>query len=304
MKYITTSYLGPDMDGASCMYAYTEYLRRIGKEAFYYVEGALKREVQVVCELFDISFESILKEEADNNKYIIVDTNLYSDIPSFIKREDIVEIIDHHINIEPLEQYTNAKIHIEFVGAAATLVVEKFIQDHVEMSMESATLLYYGIISNTVNLKSSVTTKRDIEAIRWLENKGVDTYHIKEVFDSKSKITDNLREEMEVEIPCYIKNNNFIIGQLELTEAEKFLQNNTNKIEKILKEVKEEKKADYLFLNVIDIYEGHTILLVQDETTAEFLTKLLGKEIYIGNNQIENMIMRKQLLQKIQEFTK
>lgn len=43
MRKVVTSYINPDMDGISLMYAYTEYLRKKGWSADYYFEGTLKR---------------------------------------------------------------------------------------------------------------------------------------------------------------------------------------------------------------------------------------------------------------------
>lgn len=43
MHKIVTTYINPDMDGLSLMYAYTEYLRKTGNDADYYFEGILKK---------------------------------------------------------------------------------------------------------------------------------------------------------------------------------------------------------------------------------------------------------------------
>ena len=44
-----------------------------------------------------------------------------------------------------------------------------FKYNNIELSRESAILLYYGIISNTINLKSKVTTARDISILNYLK---------------------------------------------------------------------------------------------------------------------------------------
>lgn len=46
-KYVVTSYIDPDMDGISAMYAYSEYLNKCGKESCYYYEGTIKKEAQI-----------------------------------------------------------------------------------------------------------------------------------------------------------------------------------------------------------------------------------------------------------------
>ena len=39
MRKVVTTYINPDMDGISLMYAYTEFLRKKGEDAEYYFEG-------------------------------------------------------------------------------------------------------------------------------------------------------------------------------------------------------------------------------------------------------------------------
>lgn len=303
MKYVLTSYREPDMDGVSCAYGYSEYLNKMGKAAGYYLEGRPKNEVEIVCNKFKISLGSMTEGEARNKKYIIVDTNLFSDIPSFIDCKDIVEIVDHHIAYQNIQMYENATIQIEQVGAAATLVVEKYMENKIEISKEAATLLYYGIISNTINLKSNVTTTRDIKAINWLKEQNIDTTKVREIFKEKSIVT-NLRRELEMETVVHFDQDTFLVGQIEIVEVEKFLQENKDALNEIFEQVKQEKNIDYLFINAIDIYEGYSTLIVYDEKTANFLEKLMKRKIHQGNNKLESIIMRKQFFAKIEEFKK
>ena len=44
----------------------------------------------------------------------------------------------------------------------------------IPISKEAAILLYYGIISNSINLKASITDKRDGDMENWLEEHGCD----------------------------------------------------------------------------------------------------------------------------------
>ena len=44
MRKVVTTYINPDMDGISLMYAYTEFLRKKGEDAEYYFEGTMKKE--------------------------------------------------------------------------------------------------------------------------------------------------------------------------------------------------------------------------------------------------------------------
>ena len=54
MRKIVTSYIKPDIDGISSMYAYAELLRKMGYNAEYYYEGQARKEVQIVLETYGI----------------------------------------------------------------------------------------------------------------------------------------------------------------------------------------------------------------------------------------------------------
>ena len=74
MRKIVTTYINPDMDGISLMYAYTEFLRKKGENANYYFEGTMKKEAEIVLNKFNIKLENINKIENDD-KIVLVDTN-------------------------------------------------------------------------------------------------------------------------------------------------------------------------------------------------------------------------------------
>ena len=74
MRKIVTTYINPDMDEISLMYAYTELLRKKGEQANYYFEGTMKKEAEIVLDKFNIKLDNIEKIE-DNDKIVLVDTN-------------------------------------------------------------------------------------------------------------------------------------------------------------------------------------------------------------------------------------
>ena len=75
-----------------------------------------------------------------------------------------IEVVDHRA-VNEADKFQNAKIQIEMVGSAATLIAEKFLHATTSTSPESAALLYSAIISNTINFQANVTTDRDIITI-------------------------------------------------------------------------------------------------------------------------------------------
>lgn len=167
--YIITagsSYL--DIDAYACLVAMAELMRLKGIEAVahstapynYSVCPSLKKQGQVERNLPS-------KFNTDKAKYIIVDV---SD-PEFLKKsvplDRVAEVYDHHVGFE---DYWTSRIgssaHIEFIGAAATLVYREWKKAELQEKMprQTALLLVAAILDNTLNLTSSNTTKEDAEA--------------------------------------------------------------------------------------------------------------------------------------------
>ena len=304
-KRIVTSYEEPDLDGVSSMYAYSEYLNKKGIPSDYYINGNPKKEVGIVCNLFNIDFKGI-KEISENQEVVVVDTNNLEEVP-FLKPEQIVEIIDHHSKNKSSEQCKNAKIHIERLGAVATLIAERFKNDNIPISREAAILLYYGIISNSINLKASITNEKDINMANWLEEQcsDISKEKIAEIFTLKSKVEDSeLRKEMEAEIAFDYDGKKMTVAQLEIANIEKFLSQKQEKIIDILNQVKEENGIDYILINCIDILNGFNIILTIDEDTKELLEEKLGYSFENNRCKFNKLLQRKDITKAIRETIK
>ncbi|MBO5138614.1 MAG: DHH family phosphoesterase [Bacilli bacterium] len=302
MKKIVITYEHPDLDCVSSAYAYSEYLNKIGENADYYIKGNVKKDAEVVLEMFDIVLAGT-NSIYDDDSIIVVDTNSLSDV-SYVRPNNIVEIIDHHPDTGDRYLCKNAVSIIESVGAVATIIAEKFRDNNVEISREAAILLYYGIISNSVNLKANITSDRDKIIIDWLESKCSDINRllVAEIFRRKSFFDiANLRREMEVEIEFDVCSKRLVIGQLEIVDVDDFLSKYRENIENILRNVQIKKNLDYVFINMIDILNGYHVILTLDLDTEKFLFERVGyrfKEHIYRENKIVQRKDIKRLLKK------
>ena len=203
-----------------------------------------------------------------------------SEISKAIKKENIVEVIDHHNRESRLDENSNLKIQIELIGAAATLVAERFKNENIDISRESAILLYYGIISNTMNLKIKLTSQKDIEMANWLKGKvpEISDEITTEIFVKKSQIGESLRKEMEVEFKDQFMTISWSMGQLEVANVDDFLNKYESDIRKILDTVSKENNVDYISVNCMDIINGYSIIVARDEKTAKVIYDAVGFE--------------------------
>lgn len=303
MRKVVTTYINPDMDGIAIMYAYAEFLRKKGEQASYYFEGTMKKEAEIVLEMFNIKLDNIDKIE-DDDKIVLVDTNYLSEISKDIRKENIVEVIDHHNREDWLEENKDLKIQIELIGAAATLVAERYKNENIEISRESAILLYYGIISNTMNLKIKLTSKKDIEMAEWLKSKvpEINDKITTEIFVKKSQIGDSLREEMEVEFKDQFMTISWSMGQLEVANVEEFLEKYEKDIRNILKTVKEENDVDYISVNCMDVINGYSIIIAEDEKTAKIISDAIEIKFENLRAKTRELISRKEIVKVLREI--
>ncbi len=304
---IIISYSEPDLDGTSCMFAYSELLNKLGEKADYIVRDIPKQEVGIVCDIFGIELKGTkIDEIPENSEFVLVDLNGVEQIYDSVKNDEIIEIIDHHGLSRWLQSYNNLqRLQIDRVGAAATIVTERYKASGFTPSRESAILLFYGIISNTINLKSNITNKRDIEACKWLKSvcDEISEEKIKEIFIKKSVIKDeNLRSEMECGIANTFNDFKTIVGQIELANLEEFLNKKKDRMLEILKQVKKEKKINYIFINCVDILNGYTIIFTPDEESNEFVEKTYGYKFDENNEvRINKVVQRKELTKILRE---
>ena len=304
---VVISYKEPDLDGVSCMYAYSELLKKQEENADFFVWGTPRYEVKIVCDLFNIELKGISEEQmTEKNQYIATDLNGIDQMHKAVTVKNLIEIIDHHSINKLLPTYNNIeRVQIDRVGAAATIVTERYKESGFIPSRESAILLFYGIISNSINLKASITKKRDFDACNWLKSvcSEISDERIKEIFQKKSKIEKSkLRDEMECEVPMILPNFKVIVAQLEIANLEEFLKENKQEIINIMKTVKEEKSTDFVFINCVDILNGYTLIFAADEETKNYIIKAFNYEFDEKDVvKIDKVVQRKELTRVVRQ---
>lgn len=294
---LVTSYVNPDLDGVACLIAYAEFLKKEGKNAVAGIINIPHEEARYVFNRFEISSPKILKNAGAFDEVILLDGSSLNVIEDTIRPEQIIEIIDHR-PIHELDKFPNAKAQIELVGAAATLVAEKFIEKKVSISKESAILLLSAIISNTFNFKAGVTTSRDKEAARWLNTTAkLPENYWKELFQAKSDLSgDNLRERIEGDFSWkHLVGKKVGTAQLEIIGAEHVVKERESEIFPILHKIKKELNLDFMLINVVDLEKEESFLLSDEKDTQKILEKILSVT-FSGNVARKNgFIMRKEI---------
>lgn len=112
-----------------------------------------------------ISRNSLMEDVAKS--VILLDHNEYSQAVEGIETADIMEIIDHH-RLGAMATLRPIRFDMEPVGSTSTIVTRRFMESGMQPERGVAGALLSGILSDTLGLKMSTTTKLDEEAVAYL----------------------------------------------------------------------------------------------------------------------------------------
>jgi manganese-dependent inorganic pyrophosphatase len=301
---LITCYVNPDLDGVASAIAYSEYLDKTGKNTIVGIIGTPHDEVTYVLKRFNLNNPEKINNSLNFDKIILVDSSDLNGLEGKIEPEKVIEIIDHR-KINEVEKFVNAKIQIELVGAAATLIAEKYFENKIAISKESAILLYSAIISNTLNFKGGVTTEKDITIAHWLNDIiKLDKNYWQELFLAKSDLTGTkLIERMRGDLAWFVMGDKKVgIAQIEMIGAKKLIDNRINEITAELNKIKKEMDLDYVFQNTIELAEEKNYFITDDLNTQKLLEKILDVKFHTNIEQKDVLIISKQIVPLIKEY--
>ncbi|VVB75350.1 Manganese-dependent inorganic pyrophosphatase [uncultured archaeon] len=300
---LVTAYESPDLDGSACAYAYAEFLNKTGTSAVAAISGKMHKEAGFVFDKFNIpKLPNAEDFVANSNGIVLVDASELLAISNKTLPEKVIEIIDHR-RANDAAKFPNAKIQIELVGSAATLISERFYAKGVEPSKESAILLYSAIVSNTINFKNNITTNRDRKMADYLKSKiELPKNYVSEMFAFKSIINEPLEEVFDADLAkVRINGKLFAILQLEIIGVEEFAKSNMPVLEEIFGRIKKKESANYIFATLIDIEKYFNLFICFDAETKNVLENAL-KIKFIGNlSKRKGILMRKEVIPKLKE---
>ncbi|WP_041075589.1 CBS domain-containing protein [Thermotoga caldifontis] len=125
--------------------------------------------------------ESDLTDEGVES-LIIVDTasfeRLGQKVQKILNRASRIVIYDHHPDIK--EQTITGEKKIESVGATVTLLIEEIAKRNIDIDSIDATLFAIAIYEDTGSLLYTSTTLRDLEAVKFLLQRGANLSEVAE----------------------------------------------------------------------------------------------------------------------------
>jgi manganese-dependent inorganic pyrophosphatase len=300
---LITCYVSPDLDGTAGAIAYAEFLTKTGVKCEAGIIGEPHDEAKYMFKRFGFTYPKSIPNSDAYDQVIIVDASNLIGLEGKVTPEKVIEIIDHR-KVHEADKFPNAKAQIEFVGSAATLVAERFIQNNIPISKESATLLYGAVISNTLNFKGTVTTDRDIEAAKWLnKTAGLEEEFWKELFIAKSDLAgENLEKRIRGDFAWFqIGGKKIGISQIEIIGVRKLLAERLVEVLEVMNKIKDEMGLDFVFQNSIELEEGKNFFVSDDATAKTLLEKVFSIKFTGDVAERPNLVMRKQIVPLIKE---
>jgi manganese-dependent inorganic pyrophosphatase len=292
---VVTSYTEPDLDGFACSVAYAEFLNKTGTPAVVRFFGEPHVEAKYLVKKFDLKIEETTSVSLD--KVALVDASELRNLDKFIKPENVIEIIDHR-KVNDAALFKNARLQIEFVGSAATLITEKFYEKGMDVSTPAATLLYGAIVSNTLNFRANVTTDRDRRMAEWLNKKfGFTQVFIDDMFRAKSDVSGKkLTERIDADFAWFQFGEKKIgCAQLEIMDGNAVVLARHKEILGILEKLKANDRLDDIFLSLIDLGGGFNIFIAESSAMQSALSDVLNIKFDDTVAVRSGFIMRKEI---------
>ena len=250
---------------------------------------------------------TVLPEDisAETSKYIIVDVSDPDYIKDRVPLENVIEVYDHHAGFE--EYWTGrigSKAHIEFIGAAATLIYREWKRSGLfdKMTGSTARLLAAAILDNTLNLTSSNTTDEDKKAYNELSK--------------KAGIGDEWRAEYFSEVQSGVEADlkNAVLGDLKTILDSDVLPPNlaplcvwdAERIIEKLPQIREwfsERKGSWM-INIIDISRGQSCFVCDDVDVQKKTEKIFGVHYENGIAVSQTPYLRKEIIKKVNSTEK
>jgi len=230
-----------------------------------------------------------------DRKLILVDHNELSQAVQGADQVEILEVVDHHrIGLTTPQPIL---FRNEPVGSTSTIVADCFLNHHLEIPRNIAGLLLAGLISDTLNLTSPTTTKKDSEVLGILEKRAnVNAREFTEKLFASGSVLISKPGSLAITNDCkeYVEQERrFSVAQIEELGFDQFWRRKTE-VCAALQDYKEKNRYFFSALLVTDVVRQKSLLVVAG---PEHFLRLMGyPEIESGIFELKEVVSRKKQL--------
>lgn len=287
-----------DIDAYACCVAYAELLNLQGKPAIAASSAVWNESITASIRALNAPFTTDYAQQPDD-EFVLMDLSDPAHFDAFVNLDHVIEVHDHHPGFE---QYWADKLgeggNIEFIGAAATLVYEKWVKagKQNEMSKVSAELLAAAILDNTLNFGAGVTTDRDHEAYKFLaEHAGLDDAWVARYFTE-------CQDSILADSPEALRNDTkflqfdgldekLCLGQMVVWNAKDVIASELDTLSNVLGGMQPSWMA-----NVVSISEGRSYFVSDNEQVKAWAENLLSVKFDDTVAAADRLWLRKEIM--------
>lgn len=289
-----------DIDAYACCVAMAELLRLQGVNAIAYSCAPCNYSV---CKSLVKAGQMVDQLPTTLNTtdvgYIVVDVSDPHFLSDSIPVDNVIEVYDHHVGFETYwTERIGSGTHIEFIGAAATLIYREWKQANLQdkMSRSTTLLLIAAILDNTLNLTSSNTTPEDIAVFQALCRKEDVTQEWCAAYFSQVQtlVEADLKNALFNDIKT-VRNNAVLpakIAQLCVWDADRILHK--------LSDIRTffAGGSDTWMINIIDIQRRCSYFVCDDAYHQQKLEDVFEIQFQSGVAQTQPSYLRKEIIKK------
>ena len=298
----------PDTDSITSSIVYSNFLNKSGIKSKAIKLDEINNETKFVLEKFKIKIPETEEKLPKNSEVILMDHNEKKQTISNIDELKIFQIIDHH-RFDLQTDYP-VNIRAEVLGSTCSVLFKFLKEQKYKLSVEEASLLISGIISDTLFFRSPTTTEEDKNIVKELNKiakiADLESYSL-ELFNAKSNLGNvHARKLIKMDYKEYeFKGKKYGIGVIETTNPSYILERKKDMI-KELEIIKKEENLHGILVSVIDILNEENTTIVAEEHEAELLRAVFnGKEIEHNVYSLGKVISRKkEIIPKLEEHFK
>ena len=281
-KVLVFGHKSPDTDSICSTLAMANLQTKLrGEEVIPCRLGELNEETKYALKYFEVEAPKFIEKVEEGQNVILVDHNEFSQSVDGIENAKIIAVVDHHrINnfqtSEPLFYYAQP------VGCTATILLELFKANNIEIEPKIAGLMLSAIISDTLLLKSPTTTDKDkkaVEELAKIANVDISKYGL-DMLKAGTDLDKYTEDELiRLDAKCIEKEEiKYVIAQVNTVSIPDVLKRKAKIGEEMNKEILAKGLSLFVFV-ITDIVNSNSEAIVLGDRT-----ELISKSYEINND--------------------
>lgn len=307
-KTIVVGHKNPDTDSVLSAILVSKFSKKIlGFEAESRMAGDVNSETKYILDLVKEAKPKLIKKITTEN-VVLVDTTEPGQIIEGLTEDNLVGIIDHH-KLGGLKTFNPVYCRVEPIGCVCSLIYKILKEKGVKVDKNSAIMMMAGIVSDTLNLTSPITTAEDktfLKELTQIAKVDIKKF-VADQFETKSSLKGiSLYKVVECDYKEFEMGGKKVgIGVWETTNPGS-VNISAVKIMKLLEDKKAKENLDYLLFGVVDILKNNSYCYIIGEAEEKLVSDVFGVAAKDKMAFLKGVVSRKKQMvpQMMNYFTK